>query len=274
MPVDYYAPFAQANGKLFFVAINSISKGYELYATDGTSAGTKLVKDISNGPLSTYIPSLVSGDTLLYFMADDGKHGLELWRSNGTKEGTHLVRNITPGSNSTNPASMVNVKDKLFFVINDTLWQSDGTKNGTNKVKDANLKGAGNISNLTAIGDQLYFSAYNYSIGQELFVMQASSNLASPGKVSAFAKTSDAFEVKLLTNPVSDQLRLLVNAKAHQALQIIITDASGRTMKREKQILSSNTNVFSYNVGAWSSGVYMIRIVGENGSSSLKAIKQ
>ena len=54
-----------------------------LFRTDGTAAGTALVKDIG-GDSEFWGPSSfgVMGDTL-YFRADDGVHGYELWKSGG-----------------------------------------------------------------------------------------------------------------------------------------------------------------------------------------------
>jgi ELWxxDGT repeat protein len=70
--------------------------GTELWATDGSPAGTRLVLDINPGPSSSGITSLIVAQGTAYFWADDGTNGLQLWRSNGTAAGTLLVANITP----------------------------------------------------------------------------------------------------------------------------------------------------------------------------------
>ncbi|HXL58592.1 MAG TPA: T9SS type A sorting domain-containing protein [Chitinophagaceae bacterium] len=85
---------------------------------------------------------------------------------------------------------------------------------------------------------------------------------------------SCCFTAKLLTNPVNDQLKFTVNVKNQQSVQIMIADALGRTLVSDKQILSSGINMFSYDAKAWTQGLYMIRIVTADGSSSLlKAVK-
>ncbi|GLU54800.1 DUF3298 domain-containing protein [Dyadobacter frigoris] len=74
--------------------------GRELWTTDGTSAGTHLVKDIAPGKnsstergVSATKPIVV--DNTLYFLADDGIHGLQIWRSSGTEAGTYAVTNFS-----------------------------------------------------------------------------------------------------------------------------------------------------------------------------------
>ncbi len=71
------ASFAAKDGKLYFSA-NDFVHGRELWVTDGTAAGTKLVKEIN--PDSDANPRwlTVVGNKLL-FKADDGTHGRELF---------------------------------------------------------------------------------------------------------------------------------------------------------------------------------------------------
>ncbi|MEO8762845.1 MAG: ELWxxDGT repeat protein [Ginsengibacter sp.] len=276
--VDFYSQFAQANGKLFFYALNAVSKGYELFASDGTPRGTRLVKDINKGAASSTVRSPVSGDTLIYFIADDGKHGAELWKSNGTKEGTSLVKNITPGINGTNIYQMVNAGNKLFFTVNDTLWQSDGTKINTHPVKDDLLKGVTQIGNLAVIDGKVYFSGYTYHLGQELYVGSASGDFAPVSLVTNNTLISNPseneFAAKLLTNPVTDQLKFTVSVKMQQEARIIITDLSGRVLTSAKQILSAGINTLSYSSSSWAKGIYLINIeTSGKFNATLKALK-
>ncbi len=82
------------------------------------------------------------------------------------------------------------------------------------------------------------------------------------------------FAVRSLTNPLADQLKFTVNVKNQQAAQVIIMDVSGRILTTDKQILSSGTNMFSYNTSAWANGIYLINILtSEKFNSVLKAVK-
>ncbi|HPO17218.1 MAG TPA: hypothetical protein PLI09_27540 [Candidatus Hydrogenedentes bacterium] len=87
--------FTEANGEIFFQANDGIH-GNELWKSDGTEAGTVLVKDIQTGSEGSSIHNLIAfGDTVL-FGAFTTTNGDELWISDGTEAGTHLVRDIVP----------------------------------------------------------------------------------------------------------------------------------------------------------------------------------
>jgi ELWxxDGT repeat protein len=101
--------------------------GTELWKTDGTSAGTVLVRDIAPGLESSNPSSLVAAGGAVYFAADDGVHGSELWRSDGTAAGTFLVQDINPGAPSSLPASLTVSGNQLYFsaddgIRGDELW--------------------------------------------------------------------------------------------------------------------------------------------------------
>lgn len=267
--------FAKTNNKFFFSAENAVSKGYELYASDGTPGGTKLIKDIATGPNSSGISMLTSGDSLIYFVADDGINGSELWRSNGTSSGTFMVKDITPGSDGTFMNDFLNVYDKLVFLADDKLWYSDGTDAGTQPVNDTALDNISQIDNLAFIKNHLYFTGYTYATGDEMYVadVPASAQSVTVQNVTA-TKLNNTFFAKLLSNPVTDLLRININSKNQQAIQTIIIDAAGKTILSDKKLLVQGDNFLSYNVNSWTSGLYIIKIVSTGGcSATLKAVK-
>lgn len=107
--------------------------GYELWATDGTTDGTYLVRDIAPHNSSDPTTLVAAGDSV-FFGAFEGIER-ELWRSDGTEAGTVRVRAINPGNELTAIGSLV------YFVADDgvhgvELWSSDGTGAGTNMVVD------------------------------------------------------------------------------------------------------------------------------------------
>jgi ELWxxDGT repeat protein len=130
------------NGTLYFVAEDGVH-GWEVWKSDGTAAGTMLVKDIypGTGNGAGGLTRLTVADDRLYLTAHDGVHGAELWTSDGTSAGTVIVKDILPGSIGSYPHSQANADGTLFFSANDgthghELWKSDGTAAGTTLVKD------------------------------------------------------------------------------------------------------------------------------------------
>jgi ELWxxDGT repeat protein len=101
--VQYPAPpMMESGGVLYFVASDA-THGAELWKTDGTVAGTAVVRDLAPGAASAR-PRLISGERgVLVFSADDQVHGRELWRTDGTPGGTVLLADIQPGHEGSNP---------------------------------------------------------------------------------------------------------------------------------------------------------------------------
>src|SRR5262245_16319845 len=85
------AALAALPGLTLFSACDAFH-GCELWRTDGTSAGTNLVRDISAGSAGSNPQSLTLIGSVVYFSADDGTTGAELWRSDGTAAGTYRVK--------------------------------------------------------------------------------------------------------------------------------------------------------------------------------------
>ncbi len=172
-------PPVAIGGLLYFAATDGVN-GVELWRSDGTQAGTVMVKDIRPGADSSFPRSLVNVNGVLFFTADTGATapgtGRELWRSNGTANGTVLVRDIQPGTGSSNPTHLTVLNGVLFFAADDgvhgnELWKSKGTRTTTVLVSDLNITPAPSASSdprdLTPIGNTLYFSADNGINGRE-----------------------------------------------------------------------------------------------------------
>jgi ELWxxDGT repeat protein len=110
-----------------------------LWSTDGTPAGTRLVKDIGPGTTGGvfaaaavgrdgyHSPGAVTVGNRVYFAANDGTRGYELWKTDGTTAGTVLVKDLFPGANSGLRFSgeMEAVNDRLYLFQRHARCQRD-----------------------------------------------------------------------------------------------------------------------------------------------------
>jgi ELWxxDGT repeat protein len=107
-----------AGGVLYFAGIDA-EHGAELWRTDGTRAGSRIVADISPGAGSSSPAELTAAGGLLYFTANDGEHGRELWVTDGTGAGTRMVADLAAGPGSSSPMELTVAGDHLFFNADD-----------------------------------------------------------------------------------------------------------------------------------------------------------
>ncbi|RYD30830.1 MAG: hypothetical protein EOP87_15910, partial [Verrucomicrobiaceae bacterium] len=111
--VSSYPSFAVAGSQLFFTA--SLNKDSELWVTNGTTAGTRLVKDINPGPQPSLPSSMLAVGNYVHFIASHPDYGRELWRSDGTQAGTVLAADVDPGPNSSIPHGFKAMDGRLYF---------------------------------------------------------------------------------------------------------------------------------------------------------------
>lgn len=130
-----------AGDRLYFLFDDGIH-GFEPWTSDGTEAGTKLLKDVTPGPTGTFsagsmssVPLVDAGGLLFFACPAYSGPGCGVWRSDGTEAGTFQVAALSFIS------SLVNVNGTAYFAASDDthgieLWKSDGTVAGTVLVRD------------------------------------------------------------------------------------------------------------------------------------------
>lgn len=147
-------PLVVTSGNLIFFTASSATAGEELWVSDGTPAGTRMVKDIVPGNEGCDPKWLTVVGDKVYFSANTPEYGPELWVSDGTEAGTRLVKDIydvEPGVGSA-PQGLTNFYGKLLFFAMDEesealpvrdastpekwLWISDGTPEGTVRIAE------------------------------------------------------------------------------------------------------------------------------------------
>jgi len=133
-----------AGNVLYFEAADGVA-GYELWRSDGTTAGTIRVKDIWAGELSGSPKEITASNGKVFFQAQDVQSGTELWCSDGTEVGTVLIKDVNslPSSGLSVFEQPIAYKDRMVFNPEDPvhgaeLWSSDGTAAGTSIIREIN----------------------------------------------------------------------------------------------------------------------------------------
>lgn len=149
--------FAVVGNHAFFIAEDRVH-GRELWRTDGTVAGTRLVRDIVAGNGHAFAQR-VTGDLtavgpLLLFAAFEPDSGVELWRSDGSERGTWRLQDIASGPASASPSGFTAVGDRVFFGANDhvrgvELWTVPRVAFNTPCAGDCDEDGTVDIAELT-----------------------------------------------------------------------------------------------------------------------------
>jgi len=171
-------------GPLMFLQATTKQTGAEIWSSDGTQAGTRLLRDINPGPASGDPTSMaVTNDgKRAFFAADDGMSGKELWMTDGSSAGTVLVKDIFKGSD---PSSIGEIMafgpSSVMFRANDgqtgiEIYISDGTSSGTKMLKDIHpATSYPQHFRATADGKLVFFSADDGTSGIELWVTDGTS---------------------------------------------------------------------------------------------------
>ena len=147
-------PVPDGDRLLFFAY--SRPTGFELWESDGTEKGTRLLHDLDTQASS--VPRAFDGSPageladfggLLLFTAEEPAHGAELWRSDGSEAGTVLVRDLVPGPDPhsegflrpVGPEELTATDRRAYFAADlplwgPVLWRTNGWASGTQPVED------------------------------------------------------------------------------------------------------------------------------------------
>ncbi len=165
-------------GERVLFRADSGPEGVELWITDGTPAGTTLLKDINTDATvsagNSNPDNLIEYKGKVYFSAREATTGIELWVTDGTPGGTMLLKDINPGTDASSPLDFVIYNDLLYFTANDgtnssELWVTDGTAAGTQLAVDIFAGGGTGFPNGKYVYEgKMYFTANSGTGGSEL----------------------------------------------------------------------------------------------------------
>jgi ELWxxDGT repeat protein len=147
-----------------------MSHDFELWTSDGTVAGTRVVADIWPGELGSLPRFLTAVGGYIYFSARDATGDAHLWRSDGSEAGTVLV-----APDITDPRHLVAAGDRLFFVADRTgtgsgLWVTDPAAFETRLVRKLSAENeAFHLTPTSALGRSLLLYRFTPDGNRELW---------------------------------------------------------------------------------------------------------
>jgi ELWxxDGT repeat protein len=166
-------PLQPLGGRWVFFADDG-AHGRELWWTDGTPAGTRLLTDLCPGPCGTSgellltLPTADSRPDRLFFSAQAPGRGIELWSTDGTAAGTGLVADLCAGPCNSDPRDFRPVLAAATFTAATAegpraLWISDGSQQGTVRLTPPG------VTATTGLLMDGFFAASDAAFGEELW---------------------------------------------------------------------------------------------------------
>lgn len=157
--------------KLLFAADDGNAVGNELFVSNGTAAGTQVLKDIVTGSGSSNPSNLVVFGNKVVFIAFDTAAGYELFITDGTSAGTNLIVDLHSGLSTGVFSTLFNVNDTFIFFTGNNgtsghrLFRTDGTSSGTFMVKECEP-----LDNYVMFRGLVYFSADDGKLIKDIFI--------------------------------------------------------------------------------------------------------
>ncbi len=247
------SPYAKL-GNLAIFSADDGSHGIELWKSDGSAAGTELLKDLYPGSEHGRPTNFTVVGDELYFTANLVLNtSLELWKTDGTAAGTSAIQTIPierydSMGNFTSVLLTGDSTPTLFFTNDEIdhgqeLWKSDGTTLGTGLVRDINL-GASNAAprNLIDLNGSLYFEARG-PLGTEIYVSDGSYDGTTVLKDIRPGSSSSTSNTHNLTK-VGQTLYFAAEASSAQGIELWKSDGTSAGTVLVKDIYTGSSDSF------------------------------
>jgi ELWxxDGT repeat protein len=151
-----------AGDKLFFAG-DAPSFGNEPWISDGTSAGTRMLGDLTSMSSGSSPAGLLDVDGTTFFLANSSLRTTTsrrgVWVTEGARQSTRLVVELP--TDVTDVKAIGHANGRYFFQVSggasSGLWRSDGTAAGTSKVKSMVAGSTADQLDFAELDGVLYF---------------------------------------------------------------------------------------------------------------------
>lgn len=135
-----YSNFIEING-IFYFTVGNYDYSNSLWKTDGTNAGTVLVKNDVNGS------NFYNFNNTLYFAGFSSGTGQELWKSDGTTTGTNIISDRLVGNDSGifSNSKILKYQNDIYFISGRYIVKMDLATEVYSQILDLNLSNSSSI---------------------------------------------------------------------------------------------------------------------------------
>ncbi|NJC28311.1 T9SS type A sorting domain-containing protein [Neolewinella antarctica] len=152
--------------------LTSIEDRLDLYATDGTAVGTRMIKSFAED----FPFRMRAANGIAYFGARDPDLGEELFRSDGTAEGTFAITDINPGLGDSRINSAYPAGDYIYFEASSGrfeprfLYRTQGVRDDAELIRTASgLSFSANLFNSIVYDGDLFVAGITDDSKQDLW---------------------------------------------------------------------------------------------------------
>lgn len=241
----------EAGGRLFFtaryvvkVAGQDVDMGRELWVSDGTPNGTKMVKEIVPGAGSPGISHMRNINGLLVFSADDGVNGREVWTSDGTTSGTTMLENLGSGSASSNPSNFVVYNGNLIYTATDAEGGAEPRKVFVGSKLVLSHVDSEEVETVIPNGETFNFSTVQFKASETLVLTIKNDGNSALTGIKPLLSGVNAKEFSL----VAPRPLAIVASGASTTMGIKFTPTEGGPRQATLSILSNDTTAAPFTV--------------------------
>lgn len=232
----YFLWLYAAGDRLYF--LKQLDQGSDLWVTDGTAAGTVLLRRFDGYFSGPHAPASAGG-RLFFLNKNDGDD--EVWTSDGTVAGTRAVTNF-PVTDPFGYAQWLKaVGNRVYFVADDgvhgrEIWRTDGTAAGTMRLtelgNDSPYLGA-NPSFLAEVGGIVVFEAVDgLSSSRRLFTTHG-----TPESTAALEIACGGCELDPYMGLIASEGKVFfLVEKGYNNVELWVTDGTAAGSRRAREL--------------------------------------
>lgn len=261
-------------GQRLFFTVGEPTSGAELWVSDGTTGGTRLVADLTPGAADSRLLHLTAlGSTLTFFRevpgTDTTPARVELWQSDGTAAGT--VRLLDLGAGTSVDWRTARAGNALIFFIQDAAgstaaWRTDGTRAGTQRLRSLTPAGIYSPLDVSSAGPLAFFTTYDAQGATSVWKTDGT----RAGTVRLYTFANDGRYPRLMT-ALGSHLYVALTNPADQRLALFRLRLDGQGGKEHVVTLpnpyADQPDAFPYlgNFSATADRIYFELAIGSSG---------